>query len=220
MSEMLCKYIIALEAKHIIEKILLPLLGGFGVLGNLASINLIKKSRARSTFHHSLISLAVIDTVFIVLMIMQYSTDLSKSNDTYCLMNPLFFHPLVTIMLTSETFIIMSIAFERFLAVGKPIQYHQGTLRRSKKVHTVVFIFVPLLLAVFFNVTKFFELESGLPGECLVMISPMRKHKLYSFYYIILNRTILTGLVPTIFLCFINIALYRKVARCQVRLWS
>ena len=195
-----------------IETVLLPFFGGLGVLGNLASIKLIMKSRARSTFHHSLISLAVIDTVFIILMIMQYSTDLTSSNATYCLLNPLLFHPLVTIMLTSETFLIISIAFERFLAVGRPIQYHQGTLRRSRKVHTLVFIIVPLLFAVFFNVTKFFELE---PGECLA-IKPMRKHPAYSFFYIFLNRTIITGFVPTIFLCFINFALYRKVAGCQV----
>ena len=202
-----------------IEKILLPLLGGLGgVLGNLASIKLILNSRARSTFHHSLITLAVIDTFFIILMIMQFSTELPESNKTYCLMNPLFFNPLLTIMLTSETFIIMSISFERFLAVRKPIQYFQGTLRQSKKVHTLVYIFVPLLLAVFFNVTKFFELklESGPSGGCLNKISSMRRHPSYSFYYIFLNRTILTGLVPTIFLCFINFALYRKIPRFQV----
>ena len=198
--------------KYILETILLPIFGVLGVFGNLASIKLIMKSRAKSTFHDSLISLAVIDTVFIILMIMQYSTDLSRSNDTYCLLNPLFFHPLLTIMLTSETFLIMSIAFERFLAVGKPIQYHQGTLRRSKKVHTLVFIFVPLILAVFFNITKFFELGRG---ECLA-ISKMRTNAAYSFYYVFLNRTILTGLVPTIFLCFINFAIYRKVVGCQV----
>ena len=147
-----------MSIKDILEKILLPIVGGLGVLGNLASMKLIMKSKARSTFHHSLISLAVIDTVFIILMIMQYSTNLMSSSDMYCLLNPLLFHPLLTIMLTSETFLIMSIALERFLAVEKPIQYHQGTLRRSKKVHTLVFIFVPFLLAVLFNVTKFFEI--------------------------------------------------------------
>lgn len=199
--------------KDILDKILLPIIGVLGVLGNLASIKLIMKSRARSTFHHSLISLAVIDTVFIILMIMQFSTNLMSKNDMYCLLNPLLFYPMVTIMLTSETFLIMSIAFERFLAVKRPIQYHQGTLRQSKKVHTLVFIFVPLLLAVFFNVTKFFEME---PARCPPAIRPMRRDPDYSFYFIFLNRTILTGLVPTIFLCLINFKLYRKVAGCQV----
>ena len=202
-----------MSIKDSLEKIMLPIIGGLGVLGNLASIKLIMKSRARSTFHHSLISLAVIDTVFIILMIMQYSTNLTSSSEAYCLLNPLLFHPMVTIMLTSETFLIMSIALERFLAVERPIQYRQGTLRRSKKVHTLVFICVPFLLSVFFNVTKFFEME---PAPCPPVISPMRRDPIYSFYFIFLNRTILTGLVPTIFLCLINFALYRKVAGCQV----
>ena len=80
-----------------------------------------------TTFHQSLICLAVIEIVFLLLVILDHS--LGFSSPLYIALFPHLINPLKNIMMSCETFLIMSIALERLLAVCRPIHYRQ-TCRR------------------------------------------------------------------------------------------
>ena len=76
-----------------------------------------------TTFHQSLICLAVIEITFLLLVILDHS--LGFSSPLYIALFPHLINPLKNIMMSCETFLIMSIALERLLAVCRPIHYRQ-----------------------------------------------------------------------------------------------
>ena len=72
----------------------------------------------KSNFHQSILTLAIIDLLFVVILIVDsFSLDLDLKNQTYILLFPYIWNPLKNILLCSETYLIMSIALERFLAI-------------------------------------------------------------------------------------------------------
>ena len=74
----------------------------------------------KSTFHQSLVSLAAVEILFLVLIILDHS--LGLESPVYIALFPHLLNPLKNILMTCETYIIMSIALERLLAVCRPIQ--------------------------------------------------------------------------------------------------
>ena len=81
----------------------------------------------KSTFHQSLISLSVFEIAFLVLVILDHSLDFNSP--AYIVLFPYFFHPMKNILMSCETYLIMSIALERLMAVYRPIHYRAGLLR-------------------------------------------------------------------------------------------
>ena len=74
----------------------------------------------KSTFHQSLVSLAAVEILFLLLIILDHS--LGLESPVYIALFPHLLNPLKNIAMTCETYIIMSIALERLLAVCRPIQ--------------------------------------------------------------------------------------------------
>ena len=72
-------------------------------------------------------------------------------------MFPYFYYPLQNILMSWETFLLMSIATERFLAVCHPLVYRAHKVRHSPRVHMMTYIIPSILLSVILNIPKFFE---------------------------------------------------------------
>ena len=110
-----------------------------------------------TTFHQSLICLAVIEIVFLLLVILDHS--LGFSSPLYIALFPHLINPLKNIMMSCETFLIMSIALERLLAVCRPIHYRQ-TCRRCLTMHSGA---TPLLSmeTYFFYLLQFSSFRNG-----------------------------------------------------------
>ena len=51
------------------QQVLMPAVGMVGVLGNLGAILILMRPEMRSTFHHSLLTLAIVDVLFVVTLI-------------------------------------------------------------------------------------------------------------------------------------------------------
>ena len=47
----------------------MPVVGMVGVLGNFGAILILMRPEMRSTFHHSLLTLAIVDVIFVVTLI-------------------------------------------------------------------------------------------------------------------------------------------------------
>ena len=74
-------------------------------------------------------------------------------------MFPYFWNPLQHILMSWETFLLMSIATERFLAVCHPLVYRAHKVRHSPRVHMMTYIIPSVLLSILTNIPKFFEIE-------------------------------------------------------------
>ena len=90
------------------DKVSLPLVGVIGLAGNVAAIVIIFKKDRRSTFHHSLITLAIIDILFVSTIICDTFCDTTST--LYIYMFPYLWNPMKNILMSWETFLMMSIA--------------------------------------------------------------------------------------------------------------
>ena len=108
-------------AKFILEEISIPVVGTVGLLGNLAAIVVLSHPDMKSTFHQSLITLAVFEIMFLLLVICDHALDISSQ--FYILMFPYFLYPLHNILLSTSIFMTVSISIERYLAIFHPLVY-------------------------------------------------------------------------------------------------
>ena len=116
-------------------------------------------------------------------------------------MFPYFCNPLKNIMMSWETFLTMSIATERFLAVCKPLFYRKHQLRCSSLIYLLTYILPGLLCAIVLNIPKFLELELVTGPESVdFRATALRMNKDYIYYYTHWTRLVATGIVPIIYL--------------------
>jgi hypothetical protein len=193
--------------------------GTLGLVGNIGATIVLKRPDMKSTFHQSLLTLAVLDIMFLGILICDYSLDFHSQ--IYVYMFPYFFNPMKNILMSWETFLIMSIATERFLAVYKPIHYRGHRIRRSSGVHMITFILPSMLFSILLNIPKFFETElvpryftdennktySIMDFE----ITSLRLDPNYIYYYVHWTRLLGTGVIPFIFLSSINLLIYVQI---------
>ena len=116
-----------------VETYLLPLIGCLGLLGNITAVLVLRSPQLKSTFNQSLLTLAICDIIFLLFIMADIFIDVQHV--IYILMFPYFWNPLKNIVISWETFLIMSIATERFLAVCRPILYRRHKLRTSSFIH-------------------------------------------------------------------------------------
>ena len=116
-------------AKFVMEEVSIPLVGSVGLLGNLAAIVVLSQPDMKSTFHQSLITLAVFEIIFLVLLISDHAVDITS--ELYIMMFPYLLYPLKNILVSSESYLLVSIALERLMAVVRPLWYRTAQLRRD-----------------------------------------------------------------------------------------
>jgi hypothetical protein len=132
------------------ENIFIPLIGSLGIIGNLAAIFVLKCPELKSTFHQSLLTLAMCDIIFLVFILGDMVVDVNSVY--YIYMFPYFWNPGKNIIMSWETFLIMSIATERFLAVCLPVIYRRHRLHHSSFIHLLTYVLPGLLLAMLLNI--------------------------------------------------------------------
>jgi len=202
--------------RYILELVLMPSVGAVGVLGNLISILVLALTDDKTTFKHSLITLAIINVLFLAIIIADHCIDVNST--TYILLFPHFMNPMKNIAVNSESFLIMAIALERLLVVWKPIRYRVGILRRSRRIHSLVFIVPPIIISFLINIPKFFETElvyfnvtNKFGNQDYLLdyrVTALRDDPDYIYYYIHWFRNLFTGIIPIIFLVIINTTIY------------
>merc|ERR1719282_967790 len=193
----------------------MPSVGIVGVVGNLGSILVLALTDDKTTFKHSLIALAIINILFLAIIILDHCIDINST--TYILLFPHFMNPMKNIAVNSESFLVMAIALERLLVVWKPIRYRVGILRRSRRIHSLVFIVPPIIISFLINIPKFLETElvyynATRFGEIDYIldyrVTELREDPDYIYYYIHWFRNLFTGIIPIIFLVIINTTIY------------
>ena len=90
----------------------------------------------KSTFHHTLITLAVTDILFLAVLIVDTKRfDLDLDNQMFIMLFPYVWNPCKNILMNFESFLMMSISTERFLAIRRPLEYRKRYFNLPLKVN-------------------------------------------------------------------------------------
>ena len=197
----------------------LPSVGLLGLLGNIGAIFILLRPEMKSTFHHTLIALAAVDILFIVILIVDSRNfDMDLNNQAFIILFPYVWNPLKNILMTFETFLMMSITTERYLAIRRPLEYRLGRVRYSSSMHLATYILPALLLSIILNIPKFFETElvtRKVRDEVLYdyNITALRLHPDYILYYTHWTRLLATGIIPLLYLLMGNALIAQTLRR-------
>ena len=154
------EYIIAENVIYWIGGIVVITISTIGIVLNLAGVCLISKRLSKQNiFNHFIVILFHVDMIYLILMLF-YVMELKLrwfSIKTF----PKFIFPLCHVFFTLSIFMTLGIAYERSVAVRRPIHRRQQMLslkyrQRSLAKHISSIVFYALV----FNIPKFFELES------------------------------------------------------------
>jgi hypothetical protein len=203
---------LAVWAEFWLERVSIIPLGCLGLVGNCIAVFTLRHPTSKTTFHQSLVALAICDVLFLLMILIDQVVD--QSSLVYVILFPYFWNPAMNILMSSQTFMIISIATERFLVVWMPLTYKIKTPSYSQKTHLIFYILPPVLCSILINIPKFFETElvkvnmtdeNNITVEILDFdITDMRFNKEYIFYYTYLTRLIFTGILPFVFLVVVN----------------
>ena len=207
-------------------QVCLPAIGLAGLLGNLGAILILLRPEMKSTFHHTLITLAVTDILFVItLLVDSQRPDLNLDNQIFIMFFPYVWNPAKNIVMTFETFLMMSITTERYLAIRNPLEHRFSRSRFSPSIHLTVYILPALLASVLLNIPKFFETElvwvervdaSGVTVHLMdYKMTSLRHHPAYILYYTHWTRLLTTGVLPAIYLGLGNLLLVRALGQLE-----
>ena len=132
-----------------------------GILLNLTAIFIITRNKdLHHSFNYFLVALFVFDSTYLFTTIANQSfmKQFGMQTKSYLIMFPYVMHPLKHISFTASIFTTVLVSYERYSSVTKPIQHYMG--QKNKQLRRVLlYVLVVLILAILFNIPKFFEAE-------------------------------------------------------------
>lgn len=142
-----------------VEGVLIVVVGLFGLFGNTLSINILWGKDMRNAFNCLLIVLAAVDSFLILFAMFDYSfvRAFGLTFDLYTYMFPYFLYPATNVVLCMSIFMVVAIAFERFLAVCRPYEYRAMSTTQSVTTRVLKLSGPVFVIAFLINIPKFFE---------------------------------------------------------------
>ena len=141
-----------------IEGVLPIIIGIPGILGNVLASIILSGRSMRNSFNFLLIALAVYDSAYVILDILQKRSELHSR--FYIILFPYFLYPLEMIAMTGSILLTVAIAIERYTAVHYPISYRQTMKNANAMKKRVATYLIPVtIICIGFNVTKFLEMS-------------------------------------------------------------
>ena len=148
--------------RYWISGIVLCAVGVFGFILNITAIfMLLSRANNKVFFNKLLISLFTFDSIYILMEVIdRMGFRFGLSTQIHILMYPYFLRPITKVSLTSSIFMTIAIAYERYVAIKRPIIHRQSlTSRRFRRRNLMKYIFCVLAWAIILNVPIWFESE-------------------------------------------------------------
>ena len=192
----------------------------------------------RSNFNQLLITLAVLDIAYVATGIWDYSfvKVFNIQNVVYSFLFPHFWYPMKNILMSWTTFLTMGLATERYLAVcryqlffsqvveiiySRPLFYRSLEVTYTSQCRVMTYILPSMILSILLNIPKFLEAkhemmeyldENNVSQEVLIYnVTSLRVNPDYMFYYIHWTRLLTTGVIPFVYLSYMNLLIYTRM---------
>ena len=203
----------------ILEGVVQCLISCLGVAGNTISIFLLLGRKLKNSFNQLLAVLAIFDLIYICTMMLDSIINLGLENDLLIMLKPYFLHPLNSISMMCSIYMTIGVAMERYTAVYHPMEYNRRQQDTTSKTHYIITFLSPLIiLAILFNIPKFFESEvkhyqEGNTTKLYWDVTDFRMNDMYVTWYINWARLLILGLIPFISIFFLNTKIYLAIRR-------
>ena len=137
-----------------------------GLAGNTISIPVLMSKAMDSVFNRLLVFLAIFDNLYLLLSL----ADCFRRHLGTVLIHKyaygLALYGLHNAVMTCSIYMTVVLAFERHLAVSKPIEYHNAVHSEKRWVRLTRYVLPVVVCSVGFNLPKFFELR---PKELIIV---------------------------------------------------
>ncbi len=211
------------RARVILFHVILPVILAFGILGNILNLLILTRKQLKRTMdrmeksvHVGLVALAASDLLFCLLMFPKslFGEVLAVAEDESAplLYYQAYYEPFLNTFMMSSTWLTVSMALGRYLAICHPLHARWMVDIRSTKV-TIIAVFV---LSVLFNLPGFWRyriLVSDCWTDCkcyAIDIGGLYQNSTFVYAYW-LTWTIIGVIVPVIVLAFCNVCLIRAL---------
>jgi len=230
---------IAEKASLVVQGVFIPMVGSFGLAGNLLALKLLRSKNLgiKATFRAVLTLLSIFDSIFILSFGLAFSmpllSDYWKSR-VHPHITPWIF-PLIQISLNGSTWTTVSLTIERFISVLYPFT----RLNRSSAVYTIPVI----VIAMVWNIPRFGELntcyeeadntqnwrrednatdipEANREVDMVARLCPtsLRTDVMYEFGFILVANFIVMVAFPACLLAYFNIRLFQAIKKSGANL--
>ncbi|GJQ82966.1 GPRNNA1 [Trypoxylus dichotomus] len=208
------------------NSVLLNLFGFFGLLGNIISMIILSRPQMRSSINYLLIGLARVDTVLIITSILLFGLYGIYPYTGYMFTyyykiqphmgSTLYF--LTTVCHTASTYLTVTVSFDRFVAVCKPLKARSlCTYGRAR-----IYVISVLIFAIIYNMPRLWESEictdyhpvMNVTIYC-VRMTPLRDSDNYKAIYVTWFYFVFMHLIPCVSLLVLNVCIYRQVRQAN-----
>jgi len=196
----------AWEVEFYLKGVATMTVASFGILGNLISIRVASVGNLgwNPTFTRLLIWLALLDSLFLVFVILLFGLPTVSTEFSNKILPVLFpsLLPVTSIMLTASVYTVVCLSIERLLHLRRPQWSNKGAL--------MGYILPVLAFSTFYNFPKFFEFTTIYPqnGPAYPEATEFRRNTDYSLYVLTINCVVM-GLLPFSLLIGMNLSIAR-----------
>ena len=137
-----------------------------GIFGNIIASLIVTRKDMRNSFNLLLVSLACLDSTYLFGSILESVKNRGYASHVHILLFPTWLYPMNQMALSGSIFMTVAIAWERYIAVHYPLDYNQA-MNDSNAIRKrlVKYVGPVLVLAILFNLPKFFEAEIVYEGK-------------------------------------------------------
>ena len=192
------------NARFWLEGISITVVGGVGFCGNIMAILVLSTYTTNVSFNRLLMSLAVVDSLLILDMMVQKSiigNFVTVEPLWYKISYPFFWHPAKGMIQSGAIFMVVAVSAERYRAVCHPLSKRQACHK---------FVFFVLALAVVKNLPRYLQFEL-IDDSTEYWTSPIMENPDYIRFSSYWDEIFISGIVPLVSLVFFNTRIYLKV---------
>ena len=158
-----------------VEGVLQTIFAVLGIFGNIIACLIITRKDMKNSFNFLLVSLACFDSTYLIGSILESVRKIfGFTSEAHIILFPYLLYPMNQMAISGSIFMTVAIAWERYIAVHYPLDYNQA-MNDSNAIRKrlVKYVGPVLVLAITFNLAKFFEASIEYKGKILFCKLPV-----------------------------------------------